>query len=84
MLLIYGELDHNTPPKESIRNIAQALAKAGIRRYAALLLPEAVHNDTVHPEPGKLFFWWHTAPGLSELQIGRVRQQMEARSGAQR
>ncbi len=55
-LLIYGERDRNTPPSESIQNIEQALAKAGNRRYAALLLPGAVHNDTIQPEPGQPFF----------------------------
>lgn len=76
MLLIYGERDHNTPPDESVRTIERALAQAGNTHYAAVLLPDAVHNDTIQPEPGKPFFWWHMAPGLSELQIAWMRQQV--------
>jgi pimeloyl-ACP methyl ester carboxylesterase len=72
VLLIYDERDHNTPPGESIRNIEQALAKAGNPHYAAIVLPGAAHNLTIQPEPGKPFFWWHVAPGLSDLQIGWV------------
>lgn len=76
VLLIYGERDRSTPPNESIRNIEQALDKAGNGNYAAILLPKAVHNDTIEPESGEPFFWWHVAPGLSDLQIGWIRQQI--------
>ena len=78
VLLLYGERDHNTPPGESIRNIEAALAKAGNTRYAAVLLPDAVHNDTIQPAQGKPFYWWHTAPGLSDVLIGWVRQQVSS------
>ncbi len=79
VLLLYGERDQLVPPDASIRSIEHALAKAGNTRYAAILLPEAVHNDTIQPEPGRPFFWWHVAPGLSEMQISWVRRQTEDR-----
>jgi pimeloyl-ACP methyl ester carboxylesterase len=78
VLLIYGERDHSVPPKESIRAIEHALDEAGNASYTAILLPDAVHNDTIEPTGGQPFFWWHIAPGLSNLQIAWVLRQVSS------
>lgn len=67
VLLVYGELDDNTPVHESILGIERALKRAGNTRYSIVVLPRAAHNLTVQRRPGEPFEWWHVAPGYAEL-----------------
>lgn len=73
VLLIYGERDRNTPVASSLAAIDQALRVAGNRDYTEVILPRAVHNLTIQRDPNVPFFWWHAAPGSTELAIGWVR-----------
>jgi pimeloyl-ACP methyl ester carboxylesterase len=73
VLLIYGEHDRNTPVAPSLAGITQALEKAGNTDYTPVIIPGAAHNLTIQwhaPEP---FFWWHGAPGYSDLLIAWVK-----------
>ena len=72
VLLIYGEKDALVPPDESITAIGAELARAGTP-YAAFVVPGAVHNLTIQPEPGAPFFWWHQAPGVVDTVVDWVK-----------
>lgn len=52
VLLLYGERDEKVYATESIRQIDEALRAAGNSDYTEILIPQAQHNLTVHPEPG--------------------------------
>jgi pimeloyl-ACP methyl ester carboxylesterase len=76
VLLIYGERDQLEPVDESLREIEASLD--GVKTpYTAVIVPNAQHNLTVQPEPGKPFFWWKTAPGLVDLVVAWVQQRTE-------
>jgi len=72
VLLIYGEKDALVPPDESIAAIGAELARAQTP-YAAFIVPGAVHNLTIEPEPGAAFFWWHQAPGVVDTVVDWVK-----------
>ena len=72
VLLIYGEKDALVPPDDSITAIGAELARAGTP-YAAFIVPGAVHNLTIQPEPGAAFFWWHQAPGVVDTVVDWVK-----------
>jgi uncharacterized protein len=72
VLLIYGERDRNTPVDPSLAGIGQAMIKARNSDYTPVIIPGAAHNLTIQPEPGKPFFFWHTAPGFVELMTAWV------------
>jgi pimeloyl-ACP methyl ester carboxylesterase len=78
VLLIYGERDRNTPVGPSLAAIGKALTIAGNPDYTPIIIPGAVHNLTIQWEPGQPFFWWHAAPGYTDLLTAWVR----ARFGA--
>jgi pimeloyl-ACP methyl ester carboxylesterase len=67
VLLIYGELDRNTPVAPSLTGIGQALRKAGNTDYTPIIIPGAAHNLTIQRQTGEPFFWWHGAPGYPNL-----------------
>jgi pimeloyl-ACP methyl ester carboxylesterase len=73
VLLIYGELDRNTPVGPSLAGIGRALDAAGNPDVTPIIIPGAVHNLTIQPEKGQPFFWWHAAPGYKDLLIAWVR-----------
>jgi pimeloyl-ACP methyl ester carboxylesterase len=68
VLLIYGEKDALVPPDESIAGIGSELARSGTP-YAAFIVPSAVHNLTIQPDPKEPFFWWHQAPGVVDTVV---------------
>jgi pimeloyl-ACP methyl ester carboxylesterase len=73
VLLIYGELDRNTPVAPSLAGISQALRKAGNTDYTPIIIPGAAHNLTIQWQKGKPFFWWYGAPGYADLLTAWVR-----------
>ncbi len=73
VLLIYGERDRNTPVARSLDGISQALRKAGNTGFTPLIVPGAAHNLTIQWHPGEPFYWWHAAPGYSELLVAWVK-----------
>jgi len=73
VLLVYGERDQNTPVDASVNGIGQALHTGRNTDYTPVLIPGAAHNLTIQPQPGQPFFWWHVAPGYSDLLISWVR-----------
>lgn len=73
VLLIYGERDQLVPVDESLAKIEASL-DAVQTPYTAVIVPNAQHNLTVHPEPGAPFFWWKAAPGLVDLVVAWVQQ----------
>lgn len=74
MLLIYGEFDRNTPVRASLAGIGRALRKTGNEDFTPLIIPGAAHNLTIQWQPGETFFWWHAAPGYSDLLTAWVKQ----------
>lgn len=80
-LLLYGEREEIAPVEESLRGVERALDRGGNARYAAVLIPHARHNWSIHPEPGEPFFWWHQAPGIDDLVVAWVMRQTAARNG---
>ena len=52
VLLVYGELDDTVPVSPSITAIEAALQAARNADYTPLIVPNAQHNLTVHPESG--------------------------------
>ena len=78
VLLLYGELDRNTPVGPSLNGIGEALKTAGNPDFTPIIIPGAVHNLTIQWEPGQPFSWWHAAPGYTDLLTAWVR----ARFGA--
>jgi uncharacterized protein len=79
VLLIYGERDRNTPVAPSIAGIGDALRKAGNSDFTPLIIPEAAHNLTIQWQPGEPFFWWHAAPGYSDLLTAWVKKRFPGR-----
>ncbi len=73
VLLIYGERDRNTQVDPSLAGISKALHMAGNTDFTPVIIPGAAHNLTIQWEPGQPFFWWHAAPGYSELLTSWVR-----------
>jgi pimeloyl-ACP methyl ester carboxylesterase len=73
VLLIYGEHDRNTPVAPSLAGIRQALRKAGNADYTPVIIPGAAHNLTIQWRTGEPFFWWHGAPGYSDLLVAWVK-----------
>ncbi|HEX4277684.1 MAG TPA: alpha/beta fold hydrolase [Bryobacteraceae bacterium] len=73
VLLIYGERDRNTPVAPSLAGIGEALKKAGNSDFTPLIIPGAAHNLTIQWQPGEPFFWWHAAPGYSDLLTAWVK-----------
>jgi pimeloyl-ACP methyl ester carboxylesterase len=73
VLLIYGEHDRNTPVGPSLAGITQALEKADNRDYTPIIIPGAAHNLTIQWHSGEPFFWWHSAPGYSDLLVAWVK-----------
>ena len=73
VLLIYGERDRNTPVVPSLAGIGEALRKAGNADFTPLIIPGAAHNLTIQWQPGEPFFWWHAAPGYSDLVTAWVK-----------
>jgi pimeloyl-ACP methyl ester carboxylesterase len=73
VLLIYGERDRNTPVAPSLAGIGEALKKAGNSDFTPLILPGAAHNLTIQWQQGEPFFWWHAAPGYSDLLTAWVK-----------
>ncbi len=65
-LLVYGERDELLPVSESIEKIESELDSHGVP-YTALIAPRAEHNLTIHPRPGRPFFFWKSAPGLIDI-----------------
>jgi pimeloyl-ACP methyl ester carboxylesterase len=78
VLLIYGELDRNTPVGPSLAGIGRALRAAGNPDFTPIIIPGAVHNLTIQPEKGQAFFWWYAAPGYKDLLIAWVRARFQA------
>jgi pimeloyl-ACP methyl ester carboxylesterase len=73
VLLIYGELDRNTPVAQSVAGIGEALRNANNADFTPVVIPGAVHNLTIQWEANRPFFWWHAAPGYSDLLVGWVK-----------
>jgi pimeloyl-ACP methyl ester carboxylesterase len=73
VLLLYGERDRNTPVEASLHGIGSALKIAHNADVTPVIIPGAVHNLTIQWQPGQPFFWWHAAPGYSELLISWVQ-----------
>jgi hypothetical protein len=78
VLLVYGERDRNTPVDPSLAGIGQALRKAGNADFTPLIIPAAAHNLTIQWRPGEPFFWWHGAPGLTDLLTAWVQSRFPA------
>jgi len=76
VLLVYGELDQLVPVDESLSKIEAALDRPNTT-YTAVIVPNAQHNLTVHPEPNGPFFWWKAAPGIVDLVVAWVHQRTE-------
>ena len=73
VLLIYGEQDRNTPVAPSLAGITEALQKAHNADYTPIIIPGAAHNLTIQWHTGQPFFWWHGAPGYSNLLVAWVK-----------
>jgi uncharacterized protein len=73
VLLVYGELDRNTPVAPSVAGIGEALRNANNADFTPVVIPGAVHNLTIQWEANRPFFWWHAAPGYSDLLVGWVK-----------
>src|SRR5215472_6712567 len=78
VLLVYGELDRNTPVTSSLSGIGQALRKAGNDDFTPIILPGVVHNLTNQPRKDEPFVWWYGAPGYPELVIAWVRSRFSS------
>ncbi len=78
-LLIYGEKDALVPPDESIAEIGAELERSGTP-YAAFVVPGAVHNLTIQPDPKGAFFWWHQAPGVVDTVVDWIAARTGGRS----
>ena len=74
-LLLYGDREEIVPVAENLAGVEHALDRGGNTRYAAVLIPHARHNWTIHPEPGEPFFWWHQSPGIDDLVVAWVLRQ---------
>jgi pimeloyl-ACP methyl ester carboxylesterase len=79
VLLIYGELDRNTPVAPSLAGIGAALKKAGNSDFTPLIIPGAAHNLTIQWQQGEPFFWWHAAQGYSDLLTAWVKMRFPGR-----
>ena len=75
VLVLYGEREEVEPVEENLHGVERALDRGGNRHYTAVLIPHARHNWTIHPQPGEPFFWWHQAPGITDLVVAWVVQQ---------
>jgi hypothetical protein len=73
VLLVYGELDHNTPVEASLRGIGSALQRSHNADYTPVIIPGASHTLDIQWQPGQPFFWWHVAPGYVDLLVSWVR-----------
>jgi len=73
VLLTYGEQDRNTPVAPSLAGITEALQKAHNADYTPIIIPGAAHNLTIQWHTGQPFFWWHGAPGYSNLLVAWVK-----------
>ncbi len=67
-LVVYGQHDALVPVDDSLAELGDTLKKSGAP-YTALIVPQAEHNLTVHPQPGQPFFFWHGAPGYYDLMV---------------
>jgi pimeloyl-ACP methyl ester carboxylesterase len=68
VLIVYGERDRLVPVDLSVRRLEDILDTRPVS-YAALVIPRAEHNLTIHPQADEPFFWWHVAPGLFDTEI---------------
>jgi uncharacterized protein len=71
-LLVYGEKDALVPPAESIARI-EARLDASHTPHEAFIVPGAVHNLTIQPDPKGAFFWWHQAPDVVDRVTAWVK-----------
>jgi len=72
VLIVYGENDALVPVGESIAALESTL-DANAVTYAALIVPRAEHNLTIHPKAGERFFWWRAAPGYYDTMAAWVK-----------
>jgi pimeloyl-ACP methyl ester carboxylesterase len=73
VLLVYGELDRNTPVAPSLTGIGEALRKANNVDFTPIVIPRATHDLTIKWERDRPFFWWHVAPGYADLLAAWVK-----------
>lgn len=71
VFLAYGQDDALVPVDESIAGLEGALA-ANVVPVTAVIVPRAEHNLTVHPQPGRSFFFWYAAPGYYDLMASWI------------
>ncbi len=71
-LIVYGQKDALVPVDDSIAALEGAL-DSNQTPYTAVIVPQAQHNLTVHPNAGEPFFFWHGAPGYYDLMASWVK-----------
>lgn len=75
VMLLYAERDELVPVAKSLHDVERALERGRNTVYTVVMIPDAMHNWSIHPAPNAPFFWWHQAPGINDLVVAWVVQQ---------